>query len=237
MIISVPARSRAIHILKLNIMKIFKNILPWATIMLLVGSAIYYSILTVLEVILPVIATFIIAFIYFAISEATYWANAKKKMLETGEKISIWNNIAMHAGFVNVTIVTIAVIGTALWKGNFVTDFNSFHYFCLGLSAFILFIWKVTKNPVLSFLLMQLIAIIAYLPMFSRVLTMDIQTESNVMWIAILLASITAIPKVIKGYKEQKDWLGFVYVGRVIPINLILVYLVFAKDYGLYPFI
>jgi hypothetical protein len=47
--------------------------------MLLVGSAIYYSILTVLEVILPVIATFIIAFIYFAISEATYLANAKKK--------------------------------------------------------------------------------------------------------------------------------------------------------------
>ena len=67
--------------------------------------------------------------------------------------------------------------------------------------------------------------------------TSDIQTESNVMWIAILLASITAIPKVIKGYKEQKDWLGFVYIGRVIPINLILVYLVFAKDYGLYPFI
>ena len=210
-------------------MNIFKNILSWTTVILLIGSAIWYSILTILGEIQPVVATFIMALVYFSISEATYWSKHRSA--------SIWNNMAMHAGFVNVILATIVVIGTALWKGNFIADFNSFHYLCLGLSTVILIIWKLTKNHTLSFLLIQLVAVIAYLPMFSRVLTAEIQTESNVMWIAILLASITAIPKVWKGYKEQKDWLGFIYIGRVIPINLILVYLVFAKDYGLYPFI
>ena len=88
----------------------------------------------------------------------------------------------------------------------------------------------------MGFVLVQLVAVIAYIPMFQRVLVTEVQTESNVMWVAILFASLTAIPKVWEGYKKNKDWLSIVYIARVIPSNIALVCLVFAKDIGIYPF-
>lgn len=142
----------------------------------------------------------------------------------------------MHAGYVNVTIAMIAVLGTKLFNGDFIGDFNNFQYACLILSIVVLAIWKVTSNAQLSYVLVQLVAVIAYIPMFHRVLVSEVQTESNVLWIAILFASLTAIPKVWEGYKKNKDWLSIIYIGRVIPTNIGLVYLVFAKDIGIYPF-
>jgi len=217
-------------------MKNFKTILSWTTVLLLIGSALWYSLLTIAGDIHPVTTTFILALIYFTISEATYWSKAKKNEIETGEKTSIWNNMAMHAGYVNVIIATLVVIGVKVWNGNFIADFNNFQYICLILSAVILTIWKLTNNAQLSYVLVQLVAVIAYIPMFQRVIVSEVQTESNVMWVAILFASLTAIPKVWEGYRKNKDWLSILYIARVIPSNTALVYLVFAKDVGLYPF-
>ncbi|USN57336.1 MAG: hypothetical protein H6766_02550 [Candidatus Peribacteria bacterium] len=217
-------------------LKTFKNLLSWITVVLLIGSAAWYSWLTITGAINPVTTTFILAFIYFTISEVTYWAKAKKNKITTGEKTSIWNNVAMHAGYANVIIAMLSVIGVKIWNGSFIADFGAFQYVCLILSAVILVIWKLTDNPQLSYILIQLVAIIAYIPMFQRVLVAENQTESNVMWIAILFASLTAIPKVLEGYRKNKDWLSIVYIARVIPTNTALVYLILAKDVGFYPF-
>ncbi|MAQ76990.1 hypothetical protein CL684_00450 [Candidatus Campbellbacteria bacterium] len=217
-------------------MKTFKIILSWTTVLLLIGSAIWYSWLTIIGEIRPVTTTFILAFIYFTISEAAYWSKAKKDEIRTGNKTSIWNNMAMHAGYVNVIMAMLTVIGVKIYNGNFIDDFNIFQYICLILSAIVLIIWKLTKNAQLGFVLVQLVAVIAYIPMFQRVLVTEVQTESNVMWVAILFASLTAIPKVWEGYKKNKDWLSIVYIARVIPSNIALVCLVFAKDIGIYPF-
>lgn len=217
-------------------MKVFKTILSWITVSLLIGSALWYTWLTVHEEISPVSTTFILAFVYFTISEAAYWSKARREKVKTGKRTSVWNNMAMHAGYVNVTIVLLAVIGVKVWNNNFIDDFNNFQYVCLILSAVVLIIWKLTNNAQLSYVLVQLVAVIAYIPMFQRVLVAETQTESNVLWIAILVASLTAIPKVLEGYRKNKDWLSIVYIARVIPSNVALVYLVFAKDVGIYPF-
>ena len=197
-------------------MKALKIILSWTTVLLLIVSAIWYSWLTITGDILPVTTTFILAFIYFAISEATYWAKTKKEEIRTGKKTSIWNNIAMHAGFANVIVATLVVVGVKVWNGNFIDDFNTFQYTCLILSAVVLIAWKLTKSAELGFLLIQGVAVIAYIPMFQRVLVTETQTESNVMWIAILFASMTAIPRAVEGYRKNKDWMSVAYVARAI---------------------
>ena len=112
-------------------MKTFKIILSWTTVLLLIGSAIWYSWLTIIGEIRPVTTTFILAFIYFTISEAAYWSKAKKDEIRTGNKTSIWNNMAMHAGYVNVIMAMLTVIGVKIYNGNFIDDFNIFQYICL----------------------------------------------------------------------------------------------------------
>ena len=210
-------------------MEKLKTFMGWITSILLVGSALWYSYLTMTGQIQPTVATFIMALTYFCISEVTYWNKNKG--------VSIWNNIAMHAGFANVIIATLAVVSKNLWEGNLSADFTPFHIICMIISLVILIFWKLTKTHNTSFILMQVVAVIAYLPMVIRILNAKEQTESNVLWIAILVASMTAIPKVWNGYKKDKDWLSLVYIGRVIPSNLVVVYLIYAKDYAVYPFI
>ena len=129
-------------------------------------------------------------------------------------------------------IIFLALTSRRALDGDLVADLTPFHWVSLGACGLILFGWWKTKNATLSYCLMQVVALIAYLPTIARVLHADTQTESNILWGAILLSSLVAVPSAIRAYKERQDWLGFVYLGRTIPSNLIMVYLVEAKSFG-----
>ena len=195
---------------------------------ILIVSAFWYSSIVWSNDIQPAVATFILATVVLLISEWTYWSK---------EGASILGNIALHAGAINVVLVTVTLLIRRSLDGDFSADFNNFQYVCMVVSLIILVLWKVTDKHAIGFCLIQAVALVAYLPTIARVLEAPTQTDSNVLWLAILLSSLAAVrPAINRFLKNRKDWLGLVYLGRTIPSNFLVVYLIAAKSFGLPPF-
>ncbi len=71
--------------------------------------------------------------------------------------------------------------------------FTRFDTGCLAAALVILAAWAVTRQHVIAHLSIQLILVIAYLPVVRRLWRSPRNTESFVMWIGLLLAPIFAL--------------------------------------------
>lgn len=209
-------------------MRSLDKVLAGITAVLLIGSALWYGWMVADNIIRPSVATFLLVVIYLGISDATYWSHNPHAKWDA--------NIALHAGLLNVIIIFLTLVVRRIYDGNLVVDFTEFHWVCLAASGLILIGWRITKRHALGYCLMQGVALIAYLPTIGRVLNAPTQTESNVLWAAILISGLVAFFPTWRRFREDDDWLALVYLARVIPSNVVVVYLVAAKNLGWPPF-
>ena len=138
--------------------------------------------------------------------------------LSSGD-FSLLDNIVNTADILLVVLVTLAI---ALFGGGS-TKFNLFDTGCLVSVIIICIFWIVSKNHIVSHLLIQTIMIIAYLPVVKRLWTSDRNTESYLAWIGLLLAPCVSL-------LSSRGMLASVYAIRAIICTSLLLLLMIRAD-------
>lgn len=120
-----------------------------------------------------------------------------------------------------VVVVTIAVF--IFIFGDRSTRFDRFDLGCLGAVLVILMFWLISQSHVVSHVSIQVILIIAYFPVISRIWKTHENTESFAVWIALFLAPCISL-------LSSKGILASIYSMRaIISISVLLAFMVRAE--------
>ena len=138
--------------------------------------------------------------------------------LSSGD-FGLLDNIVNTADIVLVVLIALAI---AIF-GDKSTKFNHFDSGCLVSVVIICVFWAVTKNHIVSHLLIQTIMIIAYFPVVKRLWTTDRNTESYLAWIGLLLSPTVSL-------LSSRGMLASVYAIRAMVCTSLLLLLMIRAD-------
>jgi hypothetical protein len=172
---------------------------------------VWYCWLTYKQKIKPALAMWIFFTIAVAISLTTYLKS---------DHFSFLDNILNTTDLAMTFIVT-----AAIWIfGDHTSRFSRFDSGCFVAVMVILGFWLVTKNHVVTHILTQVILVIAYFPVVSRLWKTRENTESFAIWIGMLLAPMLSL-------LSSKGTLATIYSVRAIVCILILLMLMLRVEY------
>ncbi|MDP3799997.1 MAG: hypothetical protein Q8Q90_01075 [bacterium] len=183
------------------------------TILLMIVSAVDYARRTWIREINPVPATWILMMTMMSLSFWMYWVSPRKS----------WTaNIGVTAGVLDIAIILIGVIASNIRYGTLKVAFDATQKRCLAGGAGVVVFWAITDQPLVSYSLVQCIALIGYIATIKRLLKAEKTTEPIIFWIAILLAVICAIyPAWVRN-----DPFSWIYIGRALPSTVLVIYLI-----------
>ncbi|MHC1777096.1 MAG: hypothetical protein AB9834_16970 [Lentimicrobium sp.] len=124
---------------------------------------------------------------------------------------SLWDNILNTTDLFFVSSVTLSII----LFGDHSTRFNRFDLGCLLVVALIVVFWLITRNHVITHLMVQGILVIAYFPVISRMILTKENNESYLIWSGMLAASVLAL-------FSTKGGLANIYTIRAVVSILLL---------------
>ncbi len=130
------------------------------------------------------------------------------------------DNILNSADLLLVSSVAIAI---AVW-GDKSTRFDRFDSCCLIAVLLLIVFWTVTQLHVVAHLSIQLILVIAYIPVVRRLWRSNKNTESFIMWIGLLLAPIFSL-------LSSRGVLATVYAVRAIVSTSLLLLLMARAEF------
>lgn len=184
-----------------------------ATIVLMMVAAVDYVRRAWIRETNPVLASWILIVVTMGLSFWMYWQTPKRSW--TG-------NIALTSALVNTSIILTGVIATNIRYATLRVAFDTTQKWCLASGAGIVVFWLVTDSPLISYILVQCIALIAYFATVKRLMKAERSTEPLFLWIAALCATLCAIyPAWVKD-----DLFSWIYLGRAVPSTALLVYLI-----------
>jgi len=171
----------------------------------------WYCWLTYKQKIKPALAMWIFFTIAVAISLATYLKS---------DTFSLLDNILNTTDLALTAIVSIAIF----LFGDHTTRFSRFDKGCLIAVLVILLFWFITKNHVVTHTLTQIILVIAYFPVISRLWKTRENSESFLIWLGMLLAPVLSL-------LSSKGILATIYSVRAIVCIMILLLLMLRVEY------
>jgi hypothetical protein len=171
----------------------------------------WYCWLTYKKEIKPALAMWIFFTIAVGISLLTY--------LES-DQFSLLDNILNATDLVLTATVSIVIY----FFGDITSRFSRFDKGCLIAVMVIVGFWFITKNHVITHILTQVILVIAYFPVVSRLWKTLENSESFVVWIAMLLASGLSL-------LSSKGALATLYSVRAIVCISVLLVLMLRVEY------
>lgn len=190
-----------------------------ASAILLIVGAIDYALRAWRRETRPALATWIIMFAMMSMSLWMYFHSDKKSW--TG-------NISVTAGFVDIAIILIGVIATNLRDKTLRVAFDKVQRWCLVGGAVIMVLWFITKRPLLSYTLVQLLAVVAYIATVKKLWRATTSTEPLFLWVAVLTANLCALyPAWVKN-----DPFSWIYLVRAVPANALMLWLIIRIKYG-----
>lgn len=161
----------------------------------------------------PVPATWVLMLTTMSLSFWMYWVSPRRS----------WTaNIGVSAGLLNCLIILIGVIATNVRYGTLSIMFDRVQKCCLVGGVIVVGFWYLTDQPLVSYILVQCIALIAYAATIKRLWHLKRSTEPLFLWIAALLGNFCAIyPAWIK-----HDPFAWIYLARAIPSSILVIYLI-----------
>lgn len=183
------------------------------TVLLMIVAAIDYVRRTWIQETKPVLATWILIVFTMGLSCWMYWNNPQKS----------WTaNIGVISALVNTSIILMGVIAANIRYSTLKVAFDKTQILCLVGGVGIFIMWLITKQPLISYVLVQLIALIGYFATMKRLQKAKSSTEPLFVWISVLLASLCAIyPAYVKN-----DIFAWIFLARAIPLTAIMIYLI-----------
>lgn len=161
----------------------------------------------------PVPATWALIWVTLILSFWMYWHSPEKSW--TG-------NISVTAGIFNATIVFFGVMASHIRHRTLKMNFSSLQKWCLLGGGVIVIFWMISRQPLTSYILVQCIAIVAYIGTVTKLWRAKGSSEPLSLWISVLMASVIAIyPAWIK-----HDIFSWVYIIRAVPSTAFMIYLI-----------
>lgn len=197
------------------------NIIVAVTALLLVASGVHYVRQSYRDEVDPVMSTWILLFAMMTLSLTMYWHKPNKT----------WGgNIAVTAGFVNLLIILVGVTWVKWRKKTLAVAFTTRQKWCMVAGFVIVPVWMATNNPLMAYVLVQVIGLIAYkgtVDKLTLAVTLAnkgerISTEPLTLWVCVLVASMLAI---YPAYHNE-DVFAWVYLARAVPSTAYVIYLI-----------
>ncbi|MBI4992461.1 MAG: hypothetical protein HZB99_04570 [Candidatus Harrisonbacteria bacterium] len=183
------------------------------TVILMIVSAIDYVRRAWIRETSPVPATWILMTTVMGLSFWMYWESPRK---------SLTGNIGLAAAAINIAMILTGVIATNVRYGTLRVAFDKVQCWCLAGGAVIAVFWSLTDQPLISYVLVQCIALFAYLATIKRLWRAERSTEPVFVWVAALLASLCAIyPAWVKN-----DLFAWIYLARAVPSTSLMIYII-----------
>lgn len=173
---------------------------------ILILGTIWYSYLIIKDRINPPVGTFMIASAVFACSFAMYMQNPQW---------SFSANIALLGALVSAWGVLIVLTVKLLKEKRFGIEFTSFQKWTVFISSLVLLFWYLTENHLASYTLLQLAALIAYIPVIQKLWGAKKNPESIAFWGSLFLSTCVAS---YAAYEKQ-DIESWIYIARAIPAS------------------
>lgn len=183
-----------------------------AAVLMLVSAVDYVRRMWVRET-NPVPATWILMMVMMGLSFWMYWNSPRKS----------WTaNIGVTSGMVNVIIILTGVVVTNICHGTLRVAFDRVQKWCLAGGAGVVVFWFFTDQPLVSYSLVQFVALIGYFATVKRLLKAECSTEPLFLWIAILCAMLCALYPAW----TKNDPFSWIYLARAIPSTIFVIYLI-----------
>ena len=161
----------------------------------------------------PVLATWILMTVVLCLSFLMYLESPRRSW--TG-------NIALTAGLVNILIILVGVTAAHIRHGTLRIAFDVTQKWCLIGGVSIVPFWWITNEPLVSYVLVQFVAVVAILATAERLWNAERNSESLFLWVVAFFAITCAIyPAWVK-----HDTFSWIYLGRAIPSTALIIYLI-----------
>ena len=185
----------------------------FVTATLLIVSGVFYAYYAWIGKTDPVLATWILMAVVTGLSLWMYWESPHKSW--TG-------NIALTSGSVNIVTILFGVTAAHLRRGTLRIAFDVTQKWCLIGGVAIVPLWWITNNSLVSYVLVQLISIVAILATAERLWNSERNSEPLFIWVVAFFAMMCAIyPAWVK-----HDTFSWIYLGRAIPSTVLIIYLI-----------
>lgn len=183
------------------------------TLLLILIASVFYVRLTWRREINPVPATWILLMVMISLSLWMYWDSPNK---------SLTANIGVTANIITIAVILTGVIATNIHYGTLKVAFDKVQKWCLAAGAGITVFWWITDQPLVSYLLLQGIAVAAYIATARRLWKAERTTEPVFFWIASLLSNLCAVyPAAV-----TSDVFAWIFVVRAVPSSTLMLLLI-----------
>ena len=130
------------------------------------------------------------------------------------DSYSLSDNILNTTDLILVVTISIAIFVF----GDKSSRFNKFDLGCLGAVTLIIIFWLISSNHLATNISIQVILVIAYIPVVKRMLQLKKNTEPFSVWIALLIAPIISLI-------SNEGLLASIYAYRAIACTSLLLFL------------
>lgn len=131
-----------------------------------------------------------------------------------------WDNVLNTTDLVLTVAVTIAII----FMGDKSSRFNKFDWYCLVSVIIIILYWLFSQNHIYTNVAIQLILVIAYFPVVSRMIKSKENTEPFMVWIALMIAPLISLI-------TSKGTLATIYATRAFACTSLLLFLMIRVEW------
>ncbi len=185
----------------------------WITAIIMMAGSIYYCIEISRGTVSPPPATFMIAATTFSLSLFMYSKNPEW---------SFSANIGLTSAFFSAWTICIYLVAKLVREKQLMLSINTWQWFALVSACIVFFFWVATDDAFMSYVLLQLAALIAYTPVIQKLWKATTDSESLVFWGSLMLSSAVAS---YAAY-ERSDIEAWIYIFRAVPSSLLVVLLI-----------
>ena len=125
-----------------------------------------------------------------------------------------WDNVLNTTDLALAGLVTLSI----LLIGDKSSRFNRFEWWCLISVVLIIIFWLVSQNHLITNVAIQLILVIAYIPVVRRMIITRKNSEPFIVWIALMIAPLISLI-------TSKGMLATVYATRASACTALLLFL------------
>lgn len=161
----------------------------------------------------PVLGTWILMMVMMGLSFWMYWESPEK---------SLTGNMGVVAGVLNVAIILTGVIATNIRHDTLKVAFDNVQKRCFCASGIAVLVWVITNKPIISYTMVQLVAVSGLFATAARLWRAEKSTEPLFLWVSVFLANLcAAYPAWV-----HNDIFSWIYLCRAIPSTGIVIYLI-----------
>ena len=199
------------------------EIAVFTTLILVVVAGISYIRLMWRREIEPTPSTWILLMVMLTLSFWMFWEGVRGLDLPLLDKLK--QNLSLSVNVPNISVILMAVVLTNIRYGTLKIAFDKVQKWCLIAGAFSVVLWSFTSNPLLSYILLQLIGVAAYAATAIRLWHAEQTTEPYFFWISSCLSNLCTLYPAWVGEPGVALY-AWIFLARAIPSNLLLIFLI-----------